>query len=142
VSGVIVVEPLHGDGLLLLDTASGRTAPAPANACKQGSVTEVGGHVFALYADGGTLVFQWDDQRWLFASDSVRVRYGHDAARRTTAFSVNERAIEYPAWWADDPQHDLLVPELDPDHDDLAWFATLKRDPARLATLLQRWRAA
>lgn len=135
----VVVEPLHGDGLLLLDPASGRTSPAPANARKQGSVTEFEGHVFALYAEGGGLVFQWDEQRWPFASDAVRVRYGHDPARKTTSFSVNERSIEYPAWWADDPQHDPVVPELDPDYDDLAWFAALKRDPGRLATLLKRW---
>jgi len=138
----IVVEPLHGDGMLLLDTASGRTAPAPADARKRGSVTQLEGHTFALYADGGVLYFQWDERRWPFAADAVHVRYGHDLQRKTSTFSVNERHIEYPAWWADDPHHEPLVPELDPDYDDLAWFAALKRDPERLAKLLQRWSAA
>jgi hypothetical protein len=138
----IVVEPLHGEGLLLLDAASGRMSPAPARSRKQGCATEVEGQTFALYADGGLLVLQWNDRRWPFAADAVHVRYGHDLSRKTTSFSVDERRVEYRAWWADDPRYDPLVPELDAEQDDLAWIAALKRDPGRMATLLKRWSAA
>jgi hypothetical protein len=141
-SANIVVEPLRGPGLLLLDVATGQLRPAPAQARKQGNLAQAEGHTFALYADAGVLYFQWDDHRWPILSPDVRVRYAHDLARKTTTFAVNDRVLEYPAWWRDDPQFEPLHPEADEDFDPLGYYAALKREPERLERLLRRWSGA
>ncbi len=139
----VVVASLSdsSDQLLSLDTATGQTTPvAPGTrAVKQGNSANVDGHVFALYAENGTLWFQWDARRWLFLADDLPVRYSHDLANKTTTFSVADQSITYEAWWSDDPLFDPLIPERDEEMDNLGYYYALKSEPERLQRLLARW---
>ena len=138
----VVVEPLSGtSSLVALDVATGRAVPVdPAvPAIKQGNATSVDGHTFALYAEGGTLWFQWDAQRWPFLADDLPVRYSHDLANKTTTFAVGDQSITYEAWWSDDPLFDPLIPERDEEMDNLGYYYALKSEPERLQRLLTRW---
>lgn len=138
---LVAVEPLHGAGLLLLDTATGRLAEAEPGATKRGCVTVLEGRVFALYADEGALYFQWDEDRWPMGIAAPAMHHGQDMAARTSTFAVGDRCITYPAWWAGDATYDPLAGGPDADYDDLAWFADLSRDAPRLAALRARWSA-
>ena len=138
----VIVDPLSGaSGLLALDTATGRATPLAAGtrAVKQGNSTIVDGHTFALYAQDGTLWFQWDARRWPFLAEDLPVRYSHDLAHKTTTFSVADQSITYEAWWSDDPQFEPLIPERDEEMDNLGYYYALKREPQRLQRLLARW---
>jgi hypothetical protein len=141
----ILLNRIYGGAdAVLLDTASGRATPAGAARAsgEAGNMSTVAGHVFALYAEGPTLWFQWDDRRWPLAANDTRLAYRHDLARAVTIFSVNDRAVEYPAWWRGDPHFDPLVPERDEDEDYLGYVMAVKRDPALQKTLLDAWSGA
>jgi hypothetical protein len=138
---IIVGSLNEAPSLLALDTTTGQTVPAPdgARAIKQGNSTSVDGHTFALYAEGGTLWFQWDTRRWPFMAKDLPVRYSHDFTNKTTTFSVGDQSITYEAWWSDDPQFEPLIPERDEEMDNLGYYYALKREPERLQRLLSRW---
>lgn len=123
---------------LLFDIDSGRIAPSglPPETPGHGTVAVIEGQAFGVYADGGTLWLQWNDERWPIASDQVRLNYVHDLDAATTTFSVNDRAFTYPAWWRDDPAFDPLLPEEDEHRDYLAYVVAVKGDPSLQKALL------
>ncbi|MEP6506569.1 MAG: hypothetical protein ABJD97_24755, partial [Betaproteobacteria bacterium] len=129
---------------LLLDIDTGRSRPAgvPASTRGHGTLAIVDGQAFALYADAGVLWFQWNEQRWPFASDDLCLAYGHDLATATTTFGANDRTIAYAAWWRDDPAFDARVPEQDAQQDYLAYVVATQRDPVLQQSLLAAWQSA
>lgn len=124
---------------LLLDTASGRSAPAatPPGARTHGTLASIEGQTFALYADQDALWLQWNERRWPLAG--VTLKYGHDLDAATTTFTADDRSLTYPAWWRGDPAYEPLIPEEDEVQDWLAYVAAVKADPALQARLLESW---
>lgn len=120
-----------------LDIDSGCLAPSgmPDDSACQGTAIVVEGQTFALYAVDGVLWLQWDAARWPIADDGLELRYGHDLDAAVTTFSVNGRAITYPAWWRGDPAFEPLWPEEDEHHDWLAYVMAVKSSPSLQAAL-------
>ena len=121
-----------------LDVGTGRLAPSgmPDDTPGHGTALVVDGQAFALYADDGTLWLQWDATRWPVAEHGLELRYAHDLHAASTTFSVNGRAITYPAWWRGDPAFEPLWPEEDERHDWFAYVMAVKESPSLQAALL------
>lgn len=102
----------------------------------QGTAIVVEGQTFALYAADGTLWLQWNEARWPIADAGLSLHYVHDLEAAVTTFSVNGRAITYPAWWRGDPAFEPLWPEEDERHDWLAYVTAVKKSPSLQAALL------
>jgi hypothetical protein len=113
-----------------LDIATGRLTLATGDAgARRGSASTIGDATFALYADAGTLWFQWNDRRWDLADPGLQLTYGHHLAQRTTTFTASDQSITYPAWWIDDPAFEPMIPEQDRQEDYLAYVVFLKDNP-------------
>ncbi|OUS14089.1 hypothetical protein A9Q89_01075 [Gammaproteobacteria bacterium 53_120_T64] len=104
-----------------------------------GNIYILDGHTFALYVEGSTLYFQWDDQRWDFSGLSLKVAYHHDFSRKITVFSVDNKLIEYPAWWNGDPLFDPNIPEYDEEEDYFGYIFSLKNNPSLQISLQKTW---
>lgn len=107
-----------------------------------GNIQSVGEHCVSMYAEGGVLYLQIDEARWPLGKN-LRITYRHDVPTQTTFFSVSDDArrtdISYPAWWRGLTQNLLAVPELDEDHDYLAYVCSVWRNESLRTNLLKAW---
>lgn len=122
-----------------LDLDTGRSVPADVapEPRTHGTLAVIQGATFALYVDQATMWLQWNERRWPLATTPLS--YGHDLDAETTTFTVDDRAITYPAWWRGDPTYEPLIPEEDEVQDWLAYVLAVKSDEKLQASLLESW---
>jgi hypothetical protein len=126
--------------IIMLDTDLATFTALPnGSPSVQGSYSKIDGDELGVFADGGNLFFQWNKQRWNFKDLSSKIRYGHDFKKKLTTFSVEDRSIQYPSWWADDPTFDPSVPERDEDEDFFAYVASLASNDGLQKILINSW---
>ncbi len=137
----IMLSRVDGRGFVLYDVESGRgRACGDADARKtQGNMHSVGGHTFALYADGGQLYFQWNRRRWNLRDPDLKIKYRHDFEAKSSVFSANDASLAYPAWWRDDPAFNPNIPEYDEDEDYLAYVFSVKNNLELQKALKRTW---
>jgi hypothetical protein len=136
----VLVDRLYGPWeTVLLDVESGscQTSQGNGNKPTSGNVCLIAGQIFAVYVDESTLYFQWNDRRWNLTSPNINMRYRHDFERKVTVFSVDEKTIEYPAWWRDDPTFDPHIPERDEEEDYLGYVFSFSQNPGLQKSLLK-----
>jgi hypothetical protein len=110
-----------------------------------GNLHQVDGHSVALYALDGQLYLQIDTKIWPFSAQQLKLSYHHKVPQQQTHFALSsptgDFAIDYPAWWANIPDFELVEPEMDKDEDYLAYIYEVWQTPSIQQTLLKRWTA-
>lgn len=94
----------------------------------QGNYTAINGQEVCIFAENKNLYLQWNARRWNFRDIAGKLKYEHDFHRNMTTFSVGDLAINYIAWWANDPTFEPGLVGRDEDEDIFAYVARLASD--------------
>jgi len=136
----VIIGDMFGVGRRVqLDCLTGAVTPVSVDSKASGNFHIEAGHVYALYAQGGVLYVQCDALRWPVGAPELTMGYGHDLEQQTTSFVLAGHRIVYPAWWANDPAFEPLIPERDEGEDYCAYLVSVWRQPGLQRSLCDAW---